>query len=238
MKSLYDESEFIPWPSFTDLTVSILLILILFIFTQFVMSEDALVKKEISEIQDEIINDFKREFRTDIKEDSEGIYTLDIDNDLNDDIFIKKEATLLRIRFTDLILFDIGQYELKSKGKDVLRRSGNIFKNRSRYLKEINVQGHTDNIPIKMTNWKLSTLRALEVLDYWLNDGVKLDAQQTVVSASGFGEYLPASVPEEKIWNRKITDYNSTEKQRRLNRRIEIVLTFPEKLELLEKRKS
>jgi chemotaxis protein MotB len=76
----------------------------------------------------------------------------------------------------------------------------------------IRVEGHTDNIPIHtarfFSNWELSTARATNVLQYFIAQG---NVAPDRLSAAGYGEYKP-SAP------------NTGERNRALNRRVDIVL--------------
>jgi chemotaxis protein MotB len=120
----------------------------------------------------------------------------------------------LTVNVVDKILFDSGQADLKPAGIKVLKQIGDILK--SAVDKDIQVEGHTDNVPIRgtlaqvyPTNWELSTARATTVL-HFLQD--KADIPGERLSAVGYGEYQPIAS-------------NSTPEDRALNRRIQIVLT-------------
>ncbi len=75
----------------------------------------------------------------------------------------------------------------------------------------INIKGHTDNIPIATpifpSNWELSAVRATTVLKYLISKGMSPQR----LTATGYGEALPL-VP------------NTTDENRALNRRVEFVL--------------
>jgi chemotaxis protein MotB len=120
----------------------------------------------------------------------------------------------LTVNVVDKILFDSGQAALKPAGIKVLQQIGDILK--SAADKDIQVEGHTDNVPIRGTltqvypsTWELSTARANTVL-HFLQDNVGISGER--LSAVGYGEYRPIGS-------------NSTAEGRALNRRIQIVLT-------------
>ena len=75
----------------------------------------------------------------------------------------------------------------------------------------INIKGHTDNIPISTpifpSNWELSAIRATTVLKYLISKGVSPKR----LTATGYGDAMPI-VP------------NTSEKNRAQNRRVEFVL--------------
>jgi chemotaxis protein MotB len=120
----------------------------------------------------------------------------------------------LTVNVVDKILFDSGKAELKSAGVKVLQQIGDILN--SAVDKNIQVEGHTDNVPISgslttkyPSNWELSTARATTVL-HFLQDRVGVSGER--LSAVGYGEYQPISS-------------NATAEGRAENRRIQIVLT-------------
>ncbi len=119
----------------------------------------------------------------------------------------------LTVNVVDQILFDSGQAELKPAGLEVLQRIGDILKTANG--KEIQVEGHTDNVPISPrlqatfpSNWELSTARATTVL-HFLQDKAGISGER--LSAVGYGEYHPLAS-------------NSDATGRRQNRRIQIIL--------------
>ena len=120
----------------------------------------------------------------------------------------------LTVNVVDKILFDSGRADLKSAGIRVLKEIGDILN--SAADKNIQVEGHTDNVPITGTlkekypsNWELSTARATTVL-HFLQNKVGISGER--LSAVGYGEYQPISS-------------NKTAEGRAQNRRIQIVLT-------------
>ena len=119
----------------------------------------------------------------------------------------------LTVTMVDQILFASGSAEVGKKGKAVLDKVVTILKDVKD--KRIEVDGHTDNVPIVSslkkrfpTNWELSTARATEVVRYLQEHGT---IDPTLLSATGFGEYQPVAP-------------NDTDEGKHKNRRIEIVL--------------
>ncbi len=124
----------------------------------------------------------------------------------------------LTVNVVDKILFDSGKADLKPAGIKVLQQIGDILN--SAVDKNIQVEGHTDNVPISgglaaryPSNWELSTARATTVL-HFLQDKVGVSGER--LSAVGYGEYQPISS-------------NATAEGRAENRRIQIVLTAAKK---------
>ncbi|MCA9677908.1 MAG: flagellar motor protein MotB [Kofleriaceae bacterium] len=123
---------------------------------------------------------------------------------------ITQDGDEIRLQLVDKVLFRVGEDELTPRGKAVLAKVGEAIGDL--VDKQIWVQGHTDDTPIKGTkgqpprfasNWELSAARALTVVHY-LQDEAGVDPK--LLAAVAFGEHRPASRSKAK------------------NRRIEIVL--------------
>jgi len=119
----------------------------------------------------------------------------------------------LRVEMVDEVLFDSGEATLKPGGVEVLKKVGAALK--KVVDRPIEVQGHTDNVPIRgalarrfPTNWELSSARSLNVARF-LQEQAGLDPAR--LSAVAFSEYQPRAS-------------NDTDEGRRKNRRIEILL--------------
>lgn len=126
----------------------------------------------------------------------------------------------LAIIFLAEVLFDSGKAELKKEAYGVLDKIAKVF-NENLKGREIGIEGHTDNEPIKYSgwksNWELSTARATSVLHYLVDEkGVQPDK----VSATGYGEFRPVVS-------------NDIPENRRQNRRVEIVV-LPKNLEKIQ----
>ena len=122
----------------------------------------------------------------------------------------------LVITFIDEILFDSGKADIRKTAYSVLDRVSNVLNNQVGN-RNIAIEGHTDDQPIKKSswksNWELSTQRAISVLHY-LVDNSSIDPSR--LSAVGYGEYRPVTS-------------NTTAKGREQNRRVEITI-LPEKI--------
>jgi chemotaxis protein MotB len=119
----------------------------------------------------------------------------------------------LTMTMVDKILFPSGSADISKAGKKVLDKVISILKDVKD--KRIQIEGHTDNVPIVSTlkkrfptNWELSTARATQVVRYLQEEG---GLAASMLSATGYAEYQPVAS-------------NDTEKGKGKNRRIEIVL--------------
>jgi chemotaxis protein MotB len=121
----------------------------------------------------------------------------------------------LTLELVDKVLFRSGQADLTARGKKVMARVGSALA--EMHGKQVWVQGHTDDVPIKednqlfASNWELSAARALTVV-HFLQDDSQVDP--TRLAAAAFGSHRPVS-----------------RRQKAKNRRIEIVL-FPSEVKL------
>lgn len=128
-----------------------------------------------------------------------------------------KEVTLqmlekgLVITFLAEVLFDSGKADVKEEARPILKKVAEIIKEKVPD-RDIGIEGHTDNVPIKYSgwksNWELSTARATSVLHFLINEG---GINPERLSAIGYGEYRPIAS-------------NDTPEGRQKNRRVEIVI--------------
>ena len=118
------------------------------------------------------------------------------------------------------VLFDSGKAKLKPESLATLDKVAKILVENVPG-NNINIEGHTDNEPIKYSkwksNWQLSAQRALSVLVYLESKGV----EPKRLSESGYGEYQPVAT-------------NDTAEGRQTNRRVEIVIK-PKTVKKIEK---
>jgi len=112
------------------------------------------------------------------------------------------------IRITDTALFDSGSTEIKKEALDAVDRLAETL---TTMKEEIQIEGHTDNIPIKSvqfpSNWELSSARAISILRRFISHGI--DPKR--LTAIGYGEFRPIAS-------------NETEAGRAKNRRVDIVI--------------
>jgi chemotaxis protein MotB len=126
---------------------------------------------------------------------------------------ISEMKNRLTMTMLDKIIFPSGSAEISKDGKKVLDKVISILKDVKD--KRIQIEGHTDNVPIVSslkkrfpTNWELSTGRATEVVRYLQENG---GIDPHLLSATGYSEFMPVAP-------------NDTEEGKHKNRRIEIVL--------------
>jgi len=128
-----------------------------------------------------------------------------LSDQLNKILQTRDSARGLIISMTD-VLFDTGQYSLKSGAREKLAKVAGILI----VYPSLNIQvgGYTDNVGGDDMNQKLSENRADAVRDYLVQQGVGANS----VSAEGFGNTLPVA-----------SNDNSAGRQE--NRRVELVVS-------------
>lgn len=113
------------------------------------------------------------------------------------------------ISLVDSYFFDMGSTVLNAKIRPTLKEVAEFIIETNA---NVQVEGHTDNIKVNRppitSNWALSSLRATEVVEFLVSNGVS----PKHLSAVGYGDTRPL-VPNTSVENRS------------RNRRIDIVLT-------------
>jgi len=126
----------------------------------------------------------------------------------------------LAIIFLTEVLFDSGKVEIKPEAFSSLDKIAGVLKQNVED-RNIGIEGHTDNEPIKhsgwKSNWELSTSRATSVLHYLVD---KKGISPKRVAAIGYGEYRPVVS-------------NDTASGKKQNRRVEIVI-LPKNMEKIQ----
>lgn len=124
----------------------------------------------------------------------------------------------LVITLANNIIFDSGKAKIKEDAYPVLDKIISVIKKKAPD-KNLGIEGHTDNVPIKYSSWKsnreLSTARANNVYHYLVDEG---GLDPAMLTTMGYGEFRPVAG-------------NDTAEERAQNRRVEIVILpqYPKK---------
>jgi chemotaxis protein MotB len=114
----------------------------------------------------------------------------------------------------ETMLFSSSSAEILGEASPLLEELGKIINNADVFVR---VEGNTDDLPVMTgqfpSNWELSMARAVNVVKYLISMG---DVAPERLSAAGYADTRP-KVP------------NVNPQNRQLNRRVEIIFTFPEK---------
>ena len=128
----------------------------------------------------------------------------------DEDIEINVEKGVVYVSISDKLLFRSGSYTVTNRAKTVLGKVAKVVNDKPEI--EFMVEGHTDNVPIKMDgiedNWDLSVKRATAVVRILENE---FGVSPSRMTAAGRSYYIP------------VAD-NDTASTRAKNRRTRIVV--------------
>jgi chemotaxis protein MotB len=127
---------------------------------------------------------------------------------------VKLDPRGLKIELASNSLYDLGSAEIKPTMFPVLKRIAETVKSSPIQNYMIEVDGHTDNIPIRNSskydsNWELSANRATNVVKYFISLGIPPDR----LRAAGYADTHPLvpntdangnPIPENQAKNRRV----------------------------------
>ncbi len=122
---------------------------------------------------------------------------------------IKKEKKKISIEMQE-VLFDKNSSSLSASAKVILEKVIDVLKKNKKEIKNINIEGHTDNTGKKDFNLKLSKKRA-ESVQGFLNKSKIIEKGE--IKAKGYGSTKPLYP-------------NDTEVNRKKNRRVKIMINL------------
>jgi len=220
----YDSQDFNFWPSFSDLMLAIVLILLIMLFAYTLYLQIGSINlKQVQDNQTELVNDIAGYYKVGPKKISDNIYSI------SGEIMISNELTLQRITFADNILFSKDDYKLSKQGESTLKTIGGLVKSRLGSIREIQIQGHadTDKSGRFASNLELASRRAIEVFKF-LQEQASINPAEHLMSATTFGEYKPVSRSEVDLKYDETTlkEANIDEMKKKKNRRIELLLFY------------
>lgn len=230
--SINEESslDFNFWPSFADLMLSIVLILLLVIFLiHAVIAAGTVNLKYVQQSQMNMVQAVAAAYGVKPDEISVDLYAISTGGENSRDILIHNEPVLQRFTFSDRILFQRDDYHLSPEGQETLDIIGNLLKQQLSVIREIQIQGHADTDTSKRfpSNLHLAAQRAIEVFKF-LQDIIGIDPAEHLMSATSFGEFKPVQRPDtDSTYNRmKLYEHNSSDELKDRNRRIELLLFY------------
>ena len=230
-----DKFGFNFWPSFTDLMLSLVLVVLIILFV---------VSKMIAAGNENLdrARDSQKAIQTQIKNMIGSKYSIKVISDRNNkdtakeieesiaDINIIDKLDRQTITFSDKLLFDSGKSDLKPGGLDVLNAVGPVIKSNFQYISEIQIQGHADIVNTDDFNLRLASERAISVYKF-VQTNVGIDPAEHLMSITSFGKYKPIGREAgDKFDKYDLSKANSTYTLRAKNRRIEIVLFYKNEL--------
>lgn len=132
----------------------------------------------------------------------------------DDEIEIKRDLNDLLIRLKTDNLYLSGSATIQAESLGLLNKIVRAIQNNAYDDFEIEVEGHTDDVPINSpayaSNWELSTARATNLVKYFTGMGISEDR----LKASGYADSRPLApnvdeagnpIPENRAKNRRVT---------------------------------
>lgn len=123
----------------------------------------------------------------------------------DDLVSVKRNDYWIELEMNSELLFLSGEAALSEKAQSVLKKIVEVI---NPLPNAINVEGHTDDIPIGTlkfpSNWDLSSARATSVVQAFVNEGIN----PIRLSAIGYGEFHPIGdnkIEEGRFKNRRVT---------------------------------
>jgi len=189
------DSDVQVFPAFTDVLMIVTLVLIFYLFVQATIIGQTLASVQRRQVE------------------LRGAVEKALPAALRARMTISEDGSIQRYTFSDRILFDNGQADLKPSGMEVLEALGRVFKSHEKAVSRIEIEGHTDKNPVRgrfPSNWELSSARATSVVRFF-QDQCGLDPK--LLSATGLAENHPV-------------DPRDNEEALARNRRIEVVVIY------------
>ncbi len=194
---------------------------------QFLKEQEVL--KRIKANQNELVAEIEKKYGRKAIHVMDNHFAFRFGNNTNYDIQIINDFHQQRITFGSNVLFDPDQIFIKSKGRVLLQKMGGAIKSKISFIGEIQIQGHADINKTRRhgSNLKLASKRAIAVYQLFTNN-ILINPAEELISVTSFGEFKPVSRSAENIdFNyQKLKVANSTDEQRKINRRIEIILNY------------
>ena len=120
-------------------------------------------------------------------------------------VSVKRNDYWIELEMNSELLFLSGEATLSKKALPALKKIAGVI---NALPNAVNVEGHTDNIPIGNlkfpSNWDLSSARATSVVQEFVKEGIN----PTRLSAIGYGEFHPIGdnkIDEGRFKNRRVT---------------------------------
>lgn len=177
----------------------------------------------ISKVDNSLWESMKSGLRSEISGEKEVKTPLaEIKHDLDSILAQEKAQKLVTInmnndgivmQFSSAAFYQAGSAEVGTQAKDIIDRVVEAMKRIDYYPFKIDLEGHTDNVPIHTerfhSNWELSVARATNIVRYLLEQGMQADR----LKAAGYADTKPVApntdtlgvaLPDNQALNRRI----------------------------------
>jgi chemotaxis protein MotB len=155
----------------------------------------------VSHVDPVLFEQMKKGLRSDIGKDKDVKTPLgEIKHDLDSllagerargdvDIDLGREGIVLE--FSSSAVFDPGKADVGPAARANMDKVADAIKNIEYYKFAVDIEGHTDNIPIKTvqfpSNWELSVMRATNIVKYLIGKGIPSER----LKAAGYADTKP-----------------------------------------------
>jgi chemotaxis protein MotB len=177
----------------------------------------------VSHVDPVLFEQMKKGLRTDIGKDKDVKTPLgEIKHDLDSLLASQRERGEVSIdltregivlEFSSSAIYDPGKADIGPLARENIDIVTDAIKNIEYYKFAVDIEGHTDNIPIKTvqfpSNWELSVSRATNIVKYMISKGITSDR----LKAAGYADTKPKtpntdtvgiSIPANQAKNRRI----------------------------------
>jgi flagellar motor protein MotB len=230
----YTGSPINAWPSFADLMLSVVLVLVTILVAAVVFittgTDYGAVELRQEAIREKIEQARGQDF-TD-SEDGSRVYVMS-DGGINEIRVIESDGES-RITFGDRLLFDRGEPNLSESGRALIAEIGKTISPELEYIREVQIHGHTD--PSYDTevyesdqegyqyNLNLGSQRAADVFQQLQAVGV--NPVTNLMSIASYGPYRPVNRSDNADYDAERLAEDNTGDLAEQNRRIELLLHF------------
>ncbi|HLP42535.1 MAG TPA: flagellar motor protein MotB [Fibrobacteria bacterium] len=177
----------------------------------------------VSTVDPALFEQMKKGLRTDVGKDKEVKTPLgEIKHDLDSllaseraagDVLVDMRREGIIVEFASAAIYDPGRADIGPQAKANMDKVLGAIENIDYYPFRIDIEGHTDNVPIKTvqfpSNWELSVNRATNIVKYFVEKGIHADR----LKAAGYADTKPKApnvdstgnpIPENQAKNRRI----------------------------------
>lgn len=161
-------------------------------------------------LRSEILDEETQTPLAEIKHDLDSL----LENEINQNLVsIDFDENGIRMQFASSAFYKPGSANVQQNAKDIIDKVGQALKKINYYKFSVDVEGHTDDVPIHTTqfpsNWELSVSRATNIVKYLINMGI--DSKR--LKAAGYADTKPvvpnedstgAPIPQNRAKNRRI----------------------------------
>jgi flagellar motor protein MotB len=189
------------WPSFADTLLAVVLVFLIVLGVVGILLHTRIDIRSIIESQNRLTESIAVSSGFDLVEQSGDTHRLC--NAVGCPIEITTDLQMQRITFSDRLLFQPDQFLLMPEGRRVLGIVGEAIKDNAD-IHEIQIQGHTDDIPTSTYsggNMELGARRGLSVFEF-LRSNIGIDPQSRLMSVTSYGEFRPVS--DKRAQNRRV----------------------------------